>query len=106
LEERGLIHDVVGYVRPTGLCLRIRLCEAVERYTDHFGCPAENAICCTRSLQKSAQEYTSELTLRLLRCMLDTCCHLWSWLGHTSGGFRLHFWSAALPFSAHRESFH
>lgn len=86
LEERGLIHDVVGYVAPGYNAIDgIRRWKTFERLANRFLWIAANGTCCIRSSQRSGLEYMSELTRLPPQCTSDTCFLSWFWPGDTSG---------------------
>ena len=78
LEERGLIHDVVGYVSHSFVGSRpLQSAELFLGSGADFLPAAENENCCTKSSRRSEPESTSESTLLHPRCTSDTCCLSW-----------------------------
>jgi hypothetical protein len=87
LEERGLIHDVVGY-ETILLSFVIRVQFTVGPKTDSCTRLTESANYCTKCSLRRELVSTAESTPRRLQCMSDICCLSWYWPGDMFGDYR------------------
>lgn len=88
LEERGLIHDVVGYgfnhLSFFFFGLSVSSYNIILTALSSVG----NANCWIKSSRRRELGCTLESTRLRPPCTLDICFLLWCWLGDTSGAYR------------------